>query len=49
MAEGVLMAPDQGEELAVGGKVDILPPGKAQDIGETKNLCLAGSGIKGRV
>jgi len=29
MAEGILMPADQGEELAVGGKVDILPPGKA--------------------
>jgi len=29
MVEGVLVPADQGEELSVGGKVDILPPGKA--------------------
>jgi hypothetical protein len=44
MVEGVLVPADQGEELAVGGKVDILLPGKAQDIGKTENLGLAGSG-----
>jgi len=43
MAEGVLMPPDQGEELAVGGKVNVLPPGKAQDVGEAEDLGLAAS------
>jgi hypothetical protein len=44
MVKGVLMPADQGEKLTVGGKVDILPPGKAQDIGETEHLGLADSG-----
>src|SRR4030067_2527691 len=49
MAEGVLMPPDQGEELAVGGKVNVLPPGKAQDIGEAENLGFAASGKSDRI
>ena len=28
----VLMTPDQGEKITVPGEIDILPPGKSQDV-----------------
>ena len=37
--EGILMSSDQAVEVTVDRKVDVLPPGEAQDIGEALHLC----------
>jgi hypothetical protein len=31
--EGILMSEDQAIEITVGRKVEVLPPGEAQDVG----------------
>ena len=38
--EGIPVAADEGEEVSLQGKIDIVPPRKAQDIGETEDGCL---------
>ncbi len=43
------MTADQGEKIAVGGKINVLSSGKAKDVGETKNLALAASSKGDRI
>jgi len=43
MREGVLVAADQGEKIPPPGEVDKMPPGEAEDVGETLYSRFAGS------
>ena len=43
MREGVLVAADQGEKIPPRSEVDKMPPGEAEDLGETRYGGLAGS------
>ena len=47
--EGILMPSDQGVKVTVYRKVDILPSGEAQDIGEALYLALTGTGEGDRI
>ena len=47
--EGILMSSNQAIEVMVGRKVDVLPPGEAQDIGEALHLALAAMGEGNRI
>ena len=39
--KGILMPPDQGVEVLMDGKVNIMPSGEGQNIGKTLHLALA--------
>jgi hypothetical protein len=42
MREGILVAADQGEKIPPWGEVDKMPPGEAEDVGETLYVGFAG-------
>src|SRR5512142_2819776 len=47
--ESILMPADEGVEISVRRKVEVLPPGEGQDIGKALHLALAGSGERDRI
>jgi len=44
IGKGILMSPDQGVEIPMKGKVNIMSPGKTRDVRETQNLAFACAG-----